>query len=53
MDAEFTIPLTDISQITPNCDVYITGITRMLYELAYTGEVDNIILQPGTYKLEC
>ena len=53
MDAEFTIPLTNISQITPNCDVYITGITRTLYELGYTGEVDNIILQPGTYKLEC
>ena len=53
MDAEFTIPLTDISQITPDCDIYITGVTRMLYELDYTGQVENIILQPGTYKLEC
>lgn len=53
MDSEFSIPLTDMTQLSPGCNVYVRGETSLIYDFEYSGNLETVNLAPGAYKLEC
>lgn len=53
LDQEYSIPLTDLSQLNPGDSVYVHGPSKTVYDFDCTGARAVALLAPGKYQLEC